>query len=327
MKAIVHDRYGSADVLELRDVERPVPGPGEVLVRVVAAGVNMADWHMMAGQPKFMRLVGVGFRGPKAKTRGTDVAGVVEEVGSAVTRFARGDEVFGSANGSFAEFAVAGEKRLLPKPPTVSFEQASAVAMVGYTALQALRAGGVELDALAGQRILVIGAAGGVGSMTVQLATHFGAAVVGVCSTQKVNFVLSLGAEEVIDYKNSPLLGTYDAIIDTAGGRNLDVLRKRLLAKGRLVMVGAENVGKILGLMKRMLRAVVYTPFVSQKLITLMATEKPDDLAIIRDLLDAGAITAPIEQTFPLAKAGNAIRHVEAGLARGKVVVMPEPAP
>ena len=321
MKAIVQDRYGSADVLELRDIDRPVPKPDEVLIQVRAAGVNMADWHMMAGQPKFMRLMGVGFRGPKTTTRGTDVAGIVEEVGSAVTGFKVGDEVFGSAQGSFAEFALSTEKRLLAKPLNVTFEHASAVAMVSYTALQALRAGGVALGALAGQRILVIGAAGGVGSMTVLLAKHFGATVTGVCSTAKVDFVLSLGADEVIDYKKSPLLGTFDAIIDTAGGRTLDVLLKRLTRKGRLVMVGAENTGKILGLMKRAMRAVAYSPFASQKLITLMANESPDDLATIRDLLASGAITVPVERTFPLAKAADAVRHLEAGMARGKVVL------
>ncbi len=321
MKAVTQNRYGSADVLELSDVERPAPAPEQVLIRVRAAGVNMADWHMMAGKPTIMRLFGLGFRGPKMRTRGTDVAGVVEQVGSAVTAFAIGDEVFGSADATFAEFALAKATRLLPKPQNVTFEQASASSMVGYTALQALRAGGVESEALAGQSILVIGAAGGVGSMTVQLAKHFGATVTGVCSTGKVDFVLSLGADEVIDYKKSVLFGTYDAIIDTAGGRSLDVLWKQLVPKGRLVIVGAEGGNAFLGLLGRSLRAVVLGPFVSYKTITLMATEKPDDLATIRDLLTSGAITVPIERAFPLAEAANAIRHLEAGMARGKVVV------
>ena len=321
MKAVTQSRYGSTDVLELHDIERPVPEAHQVLVRVRAAGVNMADWHMMAGKPTIMRLFGVGFRGPKQKVRGSDVAGLVEQVGSAVTGFAAGDEVFGSASGTFAEFAVASEKRLLPKPPNVTFEQASAVGMVGYTALQALRAGGVAVEELAGQRILVIGAAGGVGSMTVQLAKHFGATVTGVCSTAKVGFVLGLGADEVIDYTQGSLIGIYDAIIDTAGGRGLPELRKLLIPKGRLVMVGAEGGGNILGLLKRSLRAMVYSPFVSQKLITLMATEKPDDLATIRDLLASGAITAPVERTFALDHAADAIRHLEAGRAMGKVVI------
>lgn len=323
MKAITHNRYGPAEVLELSEVARPVPGADEVLVRVVAAGVNMADWHMMAGKPTIMRLFGLGFRGPKQRIRGSDVAGVVEEVGSAVTEFAAGDEVFGSARGTFAEFATASAKRLTLKPAGVSFELAGAASMVGYTALQALRAGGVELDALAGQRILVIGAAGGVGSMTVQLAKHFGATVTGVCSTAKVDFVLSLGAEDVIDYKKSRLLGAYEAIIDTAGGRSLDVLWNRLVPKGRLVMVGAEGGNRFLGLLGRSLRAAVLGPFVRYKLITLMAVETPDDLGTIRDLLASGAITVPIERTFPLAKAADAIRHLEAGLAQGKVVVVP----
>lgn len=321
MKAIVQDTYGSADVLKLCEVERPVPGPGEVLVHVRAAGVNMADWHMMAGKPTIMRLFGVGFRAPKQRIRGSDVAGVVEAVGTDVTAFVPGDEVFGSARGAFAEFAMTREKRLLPKPANLSFEQAAAVSMVGYTALQALRAGNVALDALAGQRILVIGAAGGVGSMAVQLAKHFGAEVTGVCSTAKVAFVLSLGADEVIDYTKSSLLGTYDAIIDTAGGRGLRMLRKLLTPKGRLVMVGAEGGGEVLGVLKRNLRAALWGPFVSQKLIGLMALESLDDLATIADLLASGAIRATVERTFPLVDAADAIRHLEAGRATGKVVV------
>lgn len=321
MKALTQIRYGSADLLALSDVKRPVPGADEVLVRVVAAGVNMADWHMMAGKPTIMRLFGVGFRGPKQRIRGSDVAGVVEQVGSAVTEFVLGDEVFGSAEGTFAEFALTTEKRLLLKSANVSFEQAGAATMVGYTALQALRAGGVELEALAGQRILVIGAAGGVGSMTVQLAKHFGATVTGVCSTEKVDFVLSMGAEEVIDYKKSRILGAYETIIDTAGGRTLDVLWKRLAPKGRLVLVGAEGGNAFLGLLGRSLRAAILGPFVRYKTITLMADETPDDLAILRDLLASDAITVPIERTFPLAKAADAIRHLEAGRAMGKIVV------
>ncbi|MCB1280824.1 MAG: NAD(P)-dependent alcohol dehydrogenase [Salinibacterium sp.] len=323
MKAVVQDKYGSADVLELRDVERPTPSDDEVLVRVKAAGVNMADWHMMAGKPTIMRLFGVGFRAPKQPIRGSDVAGVVEEVGSGVTQFVPGDEVFGSARGAFAEFATARVKRLLPKPEGVSFEQAAAVSMVGYTALQALRAGDVSLDALGGQRILVIGAAGGVGSMTVQLAKHFGATVTGVCSTAKVALVRSLGADDVIDYVHGTLQGIYDVIVDTAGNRLLGTLRRLLTPKGRLVIVGGEGGGSVLGALKRNLRAAAMGPFTGQKLIGLMAMESPDDLAIMRDLLACGAITAPIERTFSLAEAADAIRHLEAGRAMGKVVVVP----
>lgn len=310
-------------MLELFEIDRPVPKPSEVLVRVMAAGVNMADWHMMAGRPTIMRLFGGGFKRPKQRIRGSDVAGIVEEVGSEVTQFAPGDEVFGSADAAFAEFAVTTEKRLLPKPANVPFEQAAAVRMVGDTALKALRAAAGELDALAGQRILVIGAAGGVGSMTVQLAKHFGATVTGVCSTEKVDFVLSIGAEDVIDYKKSRLLGSYEAIIDTAGGRTLDVLWKRLVPKGRLVIVGAEGGNAFLGLLGRSLRAAVLGPFVRSKTVTLVAVETPDDLAIMRDLLASGAITVPVERTFPLSGVADAIRHLEAGRAMGKVVVVP----
>lgn len=323
MKAIVQDEYGAADVLTLREVDSPAPGADEVLLRVKAVGVNMADWHMMAGKPTIMRLFGAGFRRPKQSIRGSDVAGVVEEVGSGVTGFAPGDEVFGSARGAFAEFATARQKRLLPKPANLSFEQAASVPTGGYTALQALRAGGASLDQLAGQRILVIGAAGGVGSMTVLLAKHFGAMVTGVCSTTKTNFVRSLGADAVIDYTSEALAGTYDVIVDTAGNRALSTLRALLSPTGRLVIVGAEGGGAVIGALKRNLRALALTPFIGQKLIGLIATENPDDLATLADLLESGALTAPIERVFTLAETPDAIRHLANGNACGKVVVVP----
>jgi NADPH:quinone reductase-like Zn-dependent oxidoreductase len=333
VKAIMQDRYGSADVLELREVKRPVPAADEVLIRVRAAGVNMADWHSMTGEPTFARLF-LGRGGPKEKTRGSDVAGVVEEVGSAVTRFSPGDEVFGSARGSFAEFAVARERRLAPKPANLSFVQAAAVSMAGYTALQALRAAGVVEGAAGGVvgevtgggaaggiRVLVIGAAGGVGSFTVQLAKHFGAHVTGVCSTGKVGLVRLLGADAVIDYTSEPVSGEFDVVIDTAGGRSLRESRKLLAPKGTLVVVGGEGGGRVFGLAGRSLAAPFLSMFGSQKLVGLFATESADDLVTLAGLLASGAITPAIDRTFPLAEAADAIRHLEAGRAAGKVVV------
>lgn len=309
--------YGSADVLELREVERPAVANDRILVRVKAAGVNMADWHLMTGLPTVARLA-LGFGAPKQPIRGSDVAGVVEEVGAAVTRFRPGDEVFGSATGAFAEFALSRESRLAPKPANLTFEQAAAVSMAGYTALQAVRdQAHVEL----GQRVLVIGAAGGVGSFAVQLAKHFGAHVTGACSTSKVELVRSLGADAVVDYTRETLTGTYDTIIDTAGNRPLRMLRRLLTPRGTLVIVGAEGGTRLLGSLDRSLRASVVSPFVGQKLLTLMATEKHDDMVTLAELLASGAITPAIDRVFPLAEVPDAIRHLEAGRAAGKVVV------
>lgn len=316
----MQDAYGSAEVLELREVERPVPAADEVLIRVVAAGVNMADWHLMTGLPTFARLF-LGFGGPRVRTRGSDVAGVVEEVGSAVTRFRVGDEVFGSASGSFAEFAVAREKRVVLKPEGVPFVQAAAVSMAGYTALQALRAAGVVEGVEAGIRVLVVGAGGGVGSFAVQLAQHFGAHVTGVCSTSKVELVRSLGADAVIDYTAEPVVGEFDVVIDIAGGRSLRESRGLLSPKGVLVIVGGEGGGKVFGLAGRSIGAPFLSMFSSQKLVGLFATESQDDLVALAELLASGAITPAVDRTFSLAEAPDAIRYLAEGRAAGKVVV------
>lgn len=333
MRAIVQDTYGSAHVLELREVERPAVTDDRILLRVRAAGVNMADWHLMTGLPTVARLA-LGLGAPKQPIRGSDVAGVVEEVGAAVTRFRPGDEVFGSASGAFAEFALSRESRLAPKPANLTFERAAAVSMAGYTALQAVRAGGLVADgsraagAGADPRVLVIGAAGGVGSFAVQLAKHFGAHVTGVCSTSKLELVRSLGADAVVDYTKDPLSvdethGAFDVIIDTAGNRPLRMLRRLLTPRGTLVIVGAEGGTRFLGSLDRSLRAALWSPFVGQKLLTLMADESADNLAALPDLLASGAITPAIDRTFPLAETPDAIRHLEAGRAAGKVVVVP----
>lgn len=323
MRAVVQDRYGPADVLTVSEMARPVPKPGEVLIRVKAAGVNMADWHMMTGEPTVSRLA-LGLGGPRERTRGSDVAGVVEQVGEGVTEFAVGDEVFGSAKGSFADFAISTPKRLTRKPPTVPFAQAGAVNMAGYTALQGLRAAGLRAAGDgAGRTVLVIGAAGGVGSFAVQLAAHFGADVTGVCSTGKVELVRSLGASHVIDYTSDDVTGRFDVVLDLAGGRTVAEGRALLTERGTLVIIGGEGGGRVLGLAGRSLVAPLRSLFTRQNLIGLFAVEKYDDLVTLGELLASGTITTPIERTFPLEGVPDAIRHLGDGRAAGKVVVVP----
>jgi NADPH:quinone reductase-like Zn-dependent oxidoreductase len=321
MKAIVQDRYGSADVLELRDIERPTIGPAEVLVRVHAAGVDPGVWHLMTGQPYLSRVMGFGLRAPKTRVRGRALAGRVEAVGTSVTEFRPGDEVFGTCEGSFADYASARADRLASKPANLSFEQAATVPISAQTALQALRDAGRVRP---GQHVLVIGAAGGVGSFAVQLANVFGAHVTGVCSTEKTDLVRSIGAEDVIDYTRSDFAdGTrrYDLILDTAGNRSLRQLRRALTPEGTLVIIGGEGGGRWLGMMSRILRALVLAPFVKQKLRFLSATERAEDLRLLRDLIEAGKVTPVIDRTFPLSQASEAIRYLERGHARGKVVI------
>ncbi|MBX3092945.1 MAG: NAD(P)-dependent alcohol dehydrogenase [Cryobacterium sp.] len=319
MKAVVQDKYGWAEVLQVREVGRPEPAAGEVLVRVRAASLNMADWHLMAGEPTIMRL-GFGFGRPKSPTRGSDVAGVIEQIGTGVTELAVGDEVFGSASGTFAEFAVAKVGRLVLKPATVSFEHAAATPMAGYTALQAVRDSGMVQT---GQRVLVTGAGGGVGSFAVQLAKHFGAHVTGVCSTAKIELVSSLGADAVIDYTAQPLVGEFDVIIDTGGGRSLSVLRSHLTPRGIAVLVGDESGSRTWGPIGRTLQAAMWSPFVGQKLIGLLALERQADLVDLAELLESGAIAPTIDRVFPLDETRDAMARLAAGSARGKLVVVP----
>ncbi|CCQ47727.1 alcohol dehydrogenase GroES-like domain protein [Pseudarthrobacter siccitolerans] len=261
MKAIVQDVYGSADVLELRDIARPGPRDGEVLIRVRAAGVDQGVWHLMAGLPYLIRLFGYGLKKPKVPVRGREVAGVVEAVGGGVTRFAPGDEVFGTCEGSFAEYACAEEDKAARKPGGLSFEEAAAAPISGVTALQAVRDAG---QVTVGQKVLVLGAGGGVGSFAVQLAKAFGADVTGVCSTGKVELVRSLGADAVIDYTTTDIAGAgklYDVILDTAGNRPLSLLRRLLVPKGTLVIIGGENGGKLTGGFQRSLGAPLASLF------------------------------------------------------------------
>jgi NADPH:quinone reductase-like Zn-dependent oxidoreductase len=321
MKAVVQDVYGSADVLELRDIDKPVPGDGEVLIRVHAAGVDQGVWHLMAGLPYLVRIFGYGLKKPKVPVRGRDVAGTVEAVGNGVTRFQPGDEVYGTCEGSFAEYACAKEGRVALKPANLSFEQAAAVPISGGTALQGLRD---SAQVSPGQSVLVIGAAGGVGSFAVQLAKAFGAEVTGVCSTVKLDLVRSLGADRVIDYRQEDFAAAgrrYDVILDTAGNRPLSVLRRALAPKGTLVIVGGEGGGQLTGGFERSLRAALLAPWTGQKLKGLVAGENHQDLEYLASMIETGTVTPALDRIFPLAEAPAAITYMHEGHARGKVVV------
>jgi NADPH:quinone reductase-like Zn-dependent oxidoreductase len=320
MKAIMQDEYGSADVLRLEDIERPALGNDDVLLRVEAAGVDPGVWHLMTGMPYMIRL-GYGLRKPKVPVRGRDVAGRVEAVGANVTRFQPGDEVFGICEGSFAEYASARPDKLVPKPANVTFDQAAAVPISGLTALQALRDKG---EVQPGQKVLVIGAAGGVGSFAVQIAKSYGAQVTGVCSTTKVDLVRSIGADDVIDYTRQDFTdgaGHFDVIVDTAGNRSLSRLRRALTPKGILVIVGGEGGGRWLGGFDRGFRASMLSPFVSQRLTMLISTEGQDNLLTLKELVEAGRVTPVIDRTYPLSEAPEAIRYLVEEHPRGKVVV------
>ncbi|WP_199439864.1 NAD(P)-dependent alcohol dehydrogenase [Umezawaea beigongshangensis] len=321
MKAIVQDNYGSPDVLELRDVDTPVAGAGEVLVRVHAAGVDPGVWHLTTGRPLLLRLTGLGLRAPKVRVRGMDVAGRVEAVGDGVTGFQPGDEVFGTCDGSFAEHVSVTPDRLAHKPANLSFEQAAAVPISAVTALQGLRDRG---EVQPGQRVLVIGAGGGVGTFAVQLAKVFGAHVTGVCSTEKTDLVRSLGADEVVDRTREDFAdGTrhYDLVLDTAGNRPLSHVRRALAPRGTLVIVGGEGPGKFFGGVDRVLRALLLSPFVRQRLRGLVSSVGAEDLRFLRQVVEDGGLTPVIGRTYPLAEAADAVRHVGEGHARGKVVL------
>jgi NADPH:quinone reductase-like Zn-dependent oxidoreductase len=313
MKAMVRDSYGSPDVLELRDIDRPAPKPDEVLIRVRAAGVDQGVWHILSGLPYLGRLA-FGLPRPRRGVIGMDVAGVVEEVGAAVTAVRPGDEVFGVGRGTFAEYTTA--KTIVPKPANISFEQAGAVAVSGCTALAALR--GVQSR----QRVMVIGAGGGVGSYVVQLATAFGASVTGVCSTRKVELVRSLGATAVLDYTREELTGRYDRVVDIAGGRPFSVLRRLVTPTGTLTVVGSEEGGRWFG-MGRTVGALVRAPFTRQRMRAPISIVRPADLARLSMLLAEGRITPAIDRTYPLGDLPAAITDMREGRVRGKTVVTP----
>jgi len=322
MKAIAQDTYGSPDLLEFRDIEDPVVGEDDVLVRVHAAGCGPDVWHFMTGQPYLARLM-IGFRGPKVRVRGWDVAGSVEVVGANVTRFKPGDEVMGTCEaGSFAELAATPQDKLVPKPARLTFEEAAAMPVSGCTAFQAVRD---VAQVQPGQRALVIGASGGVGTLAVQFAKAFGAEVTGVCSTSKVELVRSIGADDVIDYTSDDFADgrrQWDVIIDTAGRRPLSTLRRALAPKGALVIVGGDGGGRWTGgFFRGVLRAPLVSMFVGQRLRGLSVKEDQETLQALSELIEAGGVTPVIDRTFPLVEAADAIRYLEQGHPRGKVVI------
>ena len=326
MKAIVQRDYGTPELLRLEEIPAPEIGDDDVLVRVHAAGVDAGVWHFVAGLPYLARLMGSGVRRPKSPVRGIDVAGTVESVGAHVTGFRPGDEVFGSCDairgGAFAEYASVPAGRLAPKPATISFEQAAAVPVSACTALQAVRdKGGVK----PGQRVLVTGAGGGVGTFAVQIAKAFGAEVTGVCGAARVDVVGAIGADHVIDHGRADFTdGTrrYDVIVDIAGRLPLRRLRRALEPHGILVIVGGEGGNRWTGGFGRQtIRAPLLSLFASQKLGPLVAKVDHDDLEALRDLIEAGKVTPAIDRTFALDQAADAVRYLHEGRARGKVVI------
>jgi NADPH:quinone reductase-like Zn-dependent oxidoreductase len=320
MQVVTQDRYGSIDVLRIADVARPTPGPREVLVRVHAAGVNALDWHVMRGAPYLVRPM-LGWRRPKHPYRGVDVAGTVEAIGTDVTRFRIGDAVLGWCFGAFAEYATAREDELVAKPAALTFEQAAAIPTSATTAWRGvIHSGRVQ----AGQRVLVVGASGGVGSYAVQIAKTVGAHVTGVCSTRNLELVRAMGADVVIDYtRQDPLDGAvrYDVIIEFAGTTSPRRYRRALTPSGTLVLSSGAG-GVWIGPLARMAKAVVMDRFTRQRLVALAATTDLDELVAVTELAATGAITPVMDRTYPLADAPAAIRYVEEGHTRGKTVVI-----
>lgn len=321
MQAIVQSKYGDAGDLRLDRIDVPEVADSEVLVRVHAAGLDRGTWHLMTGKPYLMRIAGMGFKGPKDRVPGRDLAGVVEAVGSAVTKFAIGDEVYGIGRGTFAEHAVAPEDKLAHKPARLSFEQAAVVPISAGTALQALTDQG-HLEA--GQSVLVIGASGGVGSYAVQLAKALGAEVTGVAGTEKLDLVRSLGADHVIDYTHADFAdGTsrYDLILDIAGNPSLSRLRRALTPTGTVVLVGGEHGGDLTGGMNRSLRALLLTPFIGQRFAMCISKERASDLERLAGFFEAGAVVPSLGHTFPLDRVPEAMRLLDSGDVRGKVAI------
>ena len=324
MKAMVNMKYGPPDVLELTEVERPTPKDDEVLLKVHAAGVNPADWHLLRGDPYIARLQ-LGLRYPETRVLGCDVAGRVEAVGKNVTTLQPGDEVFGSpfmhGFGAFAERVSVSEDLLAPKPTNLSFEQVAAVPLAASTALQGLRDhGGIE----PGHKILIVGASGGVGTFAVQIAKSFDAEVTGVCSTRNVGLVRSLGADRVIDYTREDFARSgqkYDLVFQLAGTRSPSECRRVLTSKGTLVQISGDSDGRWIGPMDRIIKALVLSPFVSQKMASFTVKPNKEDLQFLKQLIEAGQLAPMIDRTYPLSETPEAIRYLENGHARGKVVI------
>jgi len=325
MKAIRYHRYGPPEVLELQDVDKPAVGDNDVLVRVRAASVNPLDWHFMRGAPYLVRIMaGLSRPKPSQTMLGADMAGSVEAVGQNVTGFSAGDEVFGGLEerGTLAEYiSISADAVVLEKPAGLTFEQAAAVPVAAFTALQALRDKGRVQP---GQKVLVNGASGGVGTFAVQIAKALGAEVTGVCSTANVDMVASIGAGHVIDYTREDFTRAgrrYDLLVDIAGNRSLAETRRVLVPKGVLVVVGGPDKGRWIGPFGRTIRMLLQSPAVSQRMVSFLAHQNRDDLAVLRELLDAGQVTPVIDRTYPLNEVAEAVRYLETGHARGKVVI------
>ncbi|MDY7106180.1 MAG: NAD(P)-dependent alcohol dehydrogenase [Actinomycetota bacterium] len=323
MKAITRHRYGGTEALEFEELARPEIADDQVLVQVRAAGVGRETWHLMTGLPYLMRVTGFGVRAPKQPVLGGAVAGVVDAVGAGVTRFSPGDEVFGIAHGSYAEFAAADEDRLTHKSAVLTFEEAAALPVSGTAAVEAtMHHGRVR----AGQRVAITGASGGVGSIAVQIARSLGAEVTGVCSTTKTDFVRSLGAAHIVDYTRQDLTDTgvrYDVIIDIAGNRRLRDLRKALAPEGRLVIAGGEGGDRLTGGVHRQLRAVLWSPFIGRTLTTFISRERREDLDELTRLAATGELRPAIDRTWSLAEAAEALTHLTDGHTKGKAVLVP----
>jgi len=325
MKAAVYTRYGPPDVVQITDVEKPAPKEYEVLIKVRAASVNPLDWHFMRGTPYFLRMM-TGLRKPKDTRLGVDVAGEVEAVGRNVTQFKPGDQVFGSCRGAFAEYACTSESALVMKPDNVTFEQAASAPTAAFTALQGLRRGGLgdKGQIQPRQKVLINGAAGGVGTFAVQIAKSFGADVTGVCSTRNLDMVRSIGADRVIDYTREDFTKSghrYDLFFDCVGNHSLFACRRVLNPKGTYVAVGGSSGRWMIGPLASAITATVVSRFVSQNLVTVLARRSKEDLIIMHELMEAGKMIPVIDKRYSLSEVPEAIRYLEEGHARGKVVI------
>jgi NADPH:quinone reductase-like Zn-dependent oxidoreductase len=326
MKAAIYTRYGPPEVVQMADVEKPVPTDDEVLIRVRAAAVNPYDWHFMRGEPYAVRIAAGGLRKPKDSRLGADVAGEIEAAGKNITQFKLGDAVFGSCKGAFAEYACASESNLGMKPDNVTFEQAASVPIAAFTALQGLRRGGLTKDGKIqpGQKVLINGAAGGVGTFAVQIAKSFGADVTGVCSTNNVEMVRSIGADQVVDYTQEDFTKSarrYDVILDCVGNHSFSESRRVMNPRGIYVGAGGTSDNWMIGPLSSALKALVLSWFVSQKQVMVLAKPSKEDLTIMGELMAIGKVTPVIDKCYSLREVAEAVRYLEAGHARGKVVI------
>ena len=320
MKAIIYHEYGSADVLKCEELEKPAPKHDEVLIKVRAASVNPLDWRLMKGKPRALRIVPRLLKMPIGRP-GVDAAGEVEAVGSNVTQFKPGDQVFGGCRGAFAEYATTREKSIVTKPESLTYEQAASINVAGLTALQGLRDKG-KLQP--GQQVLVNGAAGGVGTFAVQIAKSFGADVTGVCSTRNIDMVRSIGADEVIDYTQKDFTTSnqrYDLILDCVGNHSFSACRRVLNPNGRFVIVGGPHDPSMIVLLAQMIRAPLLSLFVSQKAVMFIAKSSQDDLTLLGELVATGKLEPVIDRRYSLSEVPDAVRYVEEGHARGKVII------